>query len=121
MKKQELRIGNYLELPMRDEKVVIVDEVSKDGFIICDVTSNEWPIRDYRPIPLTEQWLKEFGFEIYKDDSSYTATLVDFKIWKGQFDKLHIWQYPFYHTDILYVHQLQNLYFALTGNELIKK
>jgi hypothetical protein len=68
---------------------------------------------DHKPIPLTEEWLLKFGFE--KRES-------------GHFIKDGIVLYPirdlyfrgnlFIKADIKNVHQLQNLYFALTGKEL---
>lgn len=69
-------------------------------------------------IPLTEEWLLKFGFEkinhriegiIYKKSwlrfNEY-ARLID---WRGGSIESKV---------CFYVHQLQNLYFALTGEEL---
>jgi len=78
------------------------------------------------PITLTEEWLLKFGFEqvytgsitkrfdLIKDDRfSYTfSTIANFDFgfrFIGRF------------INVRYVHQLQNLYFALTGTELVLK
>jgi hypothetical protein len=68
-----------------------------------------------QPIPLTEEWLVKFGF---KKDEYYNAIVK-------QPIELHV-QDNIYWCDILWnsmeikhVHQLQNLFFALTGEELI--
>jgi hypothetical protein len=74
------------------------------------------------PIPLTEKWLLKFGFEWCNEAAGY-------------FDKDHaaylmypnVQFHPFCTNDkdcwinLQYVHQLQNLYFALTGEELTIK
>ncbi len=125
MKATELRIGNYLELSTRGEDVVIVEEILRDEFIICNVTSNEWMIQDYKPILLTEQWLRDFGFGFrYFDELDNKVfglgelkviikkTVIYFGIWNVLFTK--------FKKQIKYIHQVQNLYFALTGKELIK-
>jgi hypothetical protein len=136
MKANELRIGNYLELPTRDEEIIIVEEILRDNFIICNVTSNEWPITDYAPIPLTEEWLLKFGFEKpgdvwynlkfnslhykyerHRRHGELSCTLSYYCcIGDGRRDGAYLGY------ELKYVHQLQNLYFALTGEELeIKK
>jgi hypothetical protein len=72
------------------------------------------------PIPLTEDWLLKFGFEkinhvhgyvFYSHRKSKISVYLDMKIeWMGYLTACKT-----------YVHQLQNLYFALTGEELILK
>ena len=75
-------------------------------------------------IPLTEEWLLKFGLEkldidLYKIDNEYfilffneTYYIAD-EDWKNK--KRIIGK------GLIYVHQLQNLYFALTGEELTLK
>lgn len=71
----------------------------------------------FKPIPLTEEWLLKFGFEekygyikngvhLNTDYSLFIEDEIGFNEWTA---------------DCEYVHQLQNLYFALTGEELIIK
>ncbi len=106
----------------------------------------EWlyPYSDIKPIPLTEEWLLKFGFEKIEWPIEHQKVHG----WKVRFqlpmerggclnETLQI-NYPAYelcnwgskapgewnctltNTWMKYVHQLQNLYFALTGKELIQ-
>jgi hypothetical protein len=73
----------------------------------------------FKPIPLSEEWLIRFGFLLedlnwYKndsDDSFYISFESDYGFYVGATTYGYL-------KAILYVHQLQNLYFALTGKEL---
>ena len=114
MKATELRIGNYL-LPNNEcqDSYVEVVEIGVD-FIICEC-SGGLLYRNPKPIPLTEEWLVKFGFE--KD--TYERRIVDSWFIGG---KIHLTVtngllYNNY-LQVNHVHQLQNLYHALTGEEL---
>ena len=75
------------------------------------------------PIPLTEKWLLKFGFEETEkrtwelsqigNDIDLCISLNDGKgtaiLWQAD---------PIYIQNIDNIHQLQNLFFALTGEEL---
>ena len=127
MKAQELRISNYFEYRIQDK----IDE-RQDWWEVSQIDVNDLAILDsnidydYRPIQLTEEWLVKFGFEIGKKNYSLNvgmelfdyAVKDKFCIWGGKpgwciVELPHIGQYY-----IQYVHQLQNLYFALIGEEL---
>ena len=73
-----------------------------------------------KPIPLTEQWLKDFGFKQehnwfvkYEGKFQFQISISD----KGIQVEIH--HFGFITVDIEYVHELQNLYFVLTNKELI--
>lgn len=77
------------------------------------------------PIPLTEEWLKRFGFNSEESKYVWRNDNRHFKLWKRQ-NKLEGW---YFHVTgnladdgfiivVKWVHQLQNLYFNLTGEEL---
>ena len=79
-------------------------------------------IQDIKPIPLTEEWLLRFGFEFdifYQKHTNgkiciYWCNKICLFSWcKSHREDILRYEYP------EYVHQLQNLYFALTGEELI--
>jgi hypothetical protein len=105
MEENELRIGNWVLSPTQGEIQI----------------ENGWQIdegEEVKPIPLTEEWLEKFGFE-------YSDLNGDSGLWKIPpfqiYGKYNQFLYD-YRLDVNYVHQLQNLYFALTGEELtIKK
>lgn len=140
MKANELRIGNLLEVGINDklESIYsIVQEVNeriiliKDGNILRNM-----PLYVLKPIPLTEEWLFKFGFK-QSDNDLFELIVVNneeiqYDIWfrteSGLYANIESFQVvteeqtnlPFLH--IKNVHQLQNLYFALTNEELtIKK
>jgi hypothetical protein len=122
----ELRIGNWLKREAQPEGFLVdagtISRISHSG------------VRDEEPIPLTEEWLIRFGFEKICDDV-YSIPLpngngVDLVLeWgeccvkrnhvgkeKKQGDK-NPYDYA-YIKALKHVHQLQNLYHALTGSEL---
>ena len=132
MKENELRIGNLIEYRIQDDLDDRKDwwEVSKiDATDLCILESNI--DYDFRPIPLTEEWLLKFGFnkEYQKGYIGIDVCNSDFVLTEPL--KMGEWQtnYTFqFETgsvpkfkEIKYVHQLQNIYFALTGEELILK
>jgi hypothetical protein len=111
MKASELRIGNWFENTNGSYHKVTYHEIRYASI---------HPDDSYKAIPLTEEWLVRFGFVSGKN-SAYTYMWGFYIV----FDNEGIY---FRHTDInrdlakiQYVHQLQNLYFALTGEELILK
>jgi len=83
----------------------------------------------YTPIPLTEEWLLKFGFE--EDDSLIDPPdTPNGNFWSDWVKESVIISMPFFEfsynelqdkIEIKYVHQLQNLYHALTGQELTIK
>jgi hypothetical protein len=117
MKANELRIGNYLQDNVTKTTVKVV-ELSKDCISTYVIDRSKYPLKDgwkLEPIPLTEEWLLRFGFEkrsiIKQNDSYYLNGKV---VWATE----NGFRY-FQNRDIIkYVHQLQNIYFALTGEEL---
>ena len=101
---KELRVGNLLYNGFNELiEVKNISHYNTSGFLL----------ETLKPIELTEEWLQKFGFELY--DS------VEFRHFyrKNDFDLDENYQpIDFDCIEIKYVHQLQNLYFALTGQEL---
>jgi len=110
MKATELRIGNLVN--------------NKEGNIVY-VNPNHLIVLAYgienvfKPIPLTEEWLLKFEFEknqspnkdiqvgLVNDDFANNVMSV---VWRG-----------FILVKIQYVHQLQNLFYSITKEELTPK
>lgn len=127
MKATELRIGNIVgrELARFPHNYFTVLEVAEmnakfsEGVRMQGINhgSQFWDPTDMEGIPLTEDWLKQLGFD-YKSKTTggyewsilNGVKLLDRKLYcgDGTFSK-----------PIEYVHQLQNLYYALIGEELI--
>lgn len=147
IKPNELRIGNLLydddsllscingfkpfDHSVRcdeEEGCVLLIDIFKDSFID---RGYEVESTLCKPIPLTEEWLLKFGFERNRSliiDSysteikgkrllSVTVQPGNQYIYVKDQDDLACIRNSDYHG-IFYVHQLQNLYFALTGEEL---
>ena len=111
MKANELRIGLTFYAKSLEKKEW--ETHSLDAFTICQAINNEINIK---PIPLTEEWLLKFGFEITKASvtHNHTFSIDNFKV----NNLLRGGQFWYREVELKYVHQLQNLYYALTGEEL---
>lgn len=116
--KNELRIGNYIN---NYNKVLSIT----DGGLVCTGLSiiGVVIIENPKPIPLTEQILLKCGFKLYHsgsycidlfNENEYLA--IDVKYNKG-FVYIIIDDNSL-KVNLEYLHQLQNLYFALTNEEL---
>jgi len=134
METSSLRLGNMLYYNLfSDNEVVYIRGISKNCIWLNDNgEAGPISIEHFDSILLTEEWLLKFGFvDIDKGDNDY-ITYTDsnhdyylqidvrrkdgkYSILDNSFDDLR----DFALVDIMYVHQLQNLYFALTGKELI--
>jgi len=123
MNQNELRIGNLVyhkDNPL-PQKV--------DGLDLYKIQSeyiSEYAMPDhFSPIQLDEEWLLKFGF--VKSEGLYNRSISD-HFYLSVDDKFIVsfmssgeYVTDNEHGDVLsiqYVHQLQNLYFALTGKEL---
>jgi len=77
----------------------------------------------YEPIPLTPEVLEKCGFHkqnnawVPEGHESKGYTTWDFTIWDGGRGEYYYNSAEF-PTPLQFLHQLQNLYFALTGEEL---
>ena len=122
MEIRELRIGNYFEYRVQDE----LDD-RKEWWELSIIDSTDLQILesgiddDYRAIPLTEEILLKFGF--FKKLGNYELENFRFHISQPMnFDGFVFCEgYSVITDKIQFVHQLQNLFFALTGEELTFK
>jgi hypothetical protein len=109
MTPNELRIGNYVlyENPHSDRVVVQVKAVDF-----------QLGTHNLHPIPLTEECMVELGLKITKSKSFYFWYSSIFSVEKDTKNfKVYVTG-GYCICEIKYVHQLQNLYFALTGQEI---
>lgn len=132
MKAKDLRLGNLVWNNVQNISVEVDMKILSDC-LLFEKGHNQF---EWHPIPITEDWLIKFGFEFFdyqledddegvtiqcfkkkvNDEISYIINLIDdgfneFVI-KTSFTDVGI------NLDLRYVHQLQNLYFALIGKEL---
>lgn len=119
MKASELRLPNLI---IDRHKEVVEVRLTR---ILHDYYDEEYMNDHFSPIPLTEEWLLKFGFRKIDAYNCYILNgllryNVDNNKWfietpDGPFESYWV------EVPLTYVHQLQNLYFALTGEELTVK
>jgi len=141
MKANEFRIGNLVinndiiyKVVSIDEEGIMADPVSQKHTIDVNIRGL------VKPIPLTEEWLFRFGFvsdnyefqETYYIDIS-TNERYDYQTFiqaidMGGYVNIYIKELEREHEKyfsnafikrVTHIHTLQNLYFALTGEDLI--
>lgn len=113
MRAEKLMIGNYFQS---------TDNKGIQRVTIDDLTAWSMGAVYGKPIPLTEEYLFKLGLESYKDvkikDSGFICMENNVAFIMGNnnptFDSC-------FKKQIKTVHELQNLYFALTGEELTFK
>jgi hypothetical protein len=122
LQSKDLRIGNYI---MQGGKITCVEKLSR-SIDDWDRTNGK-RTQDCHAIPLTEEWLLNFGFECLQVDnfshrnSFQLDSNLGFVIWGRIETGLFLYIDGNEGGEVIkYVHQLQNLYFALTGKELLK-
>lgn len=151
IKPEELRIGNYVtvnnpkyrpDITGETVKVVGIEmRISKSfptssGVIKIEVNINKYPDEFGQfnefidPIPLSEEWLLRLGFTLnkyQKQDLFYYSLEVLSHGKISYYPNIKTIElgttsgYNFGKTEINYVHQLQNLLYSITGEELILK
>jgi hypothetical protein len=114
METTELTIGNIIY----DDAGIPVEVFS----LTRDEINNDSYFYEYHPVPLTDEILRDWcGFK--SDHPAYYYIFIEddkFHVYYNN-SGLHIYSVKYryaYLTEIKYLHQLQNLYFALTGEEL---
>ena len=109
LQSKDLRIGNLVyDAAENIHQITSINGVDL-GLLGCSIE-----LRFAKPILLTEEWLLKLGFKKDKVDETY---------YNGNFQIMlpYFFQYKtslIDHIIVKYVHQLQNIYFALTGEEL---
>ncbi len=117
----EFRINNLVAYNGKNQKpgritAIIDDLIDGLGYLQIDfVRTKKYWEASLIPIPLNDDWLKrckfkfkELGFDSFSVGIGMSSGIVHFYIGN-------------YAIKIEFVHQLQNIYFSLTGKELIIK
>lgn len=119
MKANELRIGNWIQDQFgKPEKIWAIDkykvQLSSGAMYLKD-------IKDISGIPLTEELLLKCGFKGNPNDG-YGLDVIELNYLTTdnhfQFEFRVPGSTKWFLIDVKYLHQLQNLYFALTGEEI---
>lgn len=126
MKASDLMIGNYFNSNGNID-VVTPNEIEA----LFESENREW----IKPIPLTEEWLVKFGFEWQPKKETYRIeyNIKKHGVKKGKAISIHafkdedVWVITLFEvvfiddvtpTVLKYLHELQNLYYCLTGEQL---
>lgn len=124
MKPSELRLGNWINTI---EGPAQVREITDYERLAAGTDKRVVDLRNAGPIPLTEEILLSTGFQkSYAHRNPQFVRPINWpfvhevrteffclELVEGKFTSEHC-----FNRVILYVHQLQNLFFALTGQEL---
>jgi hypothetical protein len=119
LKASDLRVGNWVELKNSGFIKIDIDNIG-------DVVSN---LAIFKPIELTPELLEKAGFEYHSQERKYEIAIEYHKKIGDRFGHIEKWtigsksEYKMSVGDhrfvtLKYVHQLQNLYYVLTGQEL---
>lgn len=128
MKNTDFRIGNYVMDEVSGE-LMVISELG-ESIVATVVNRDKYPLPDgwqMAPIPITEEWLERLGFvlgdgtvEVWVNKSGFSICRTSAGYLKYcilQFDSISV----IGEASIDYVHQLMNLYYSLTGEELTVK
>lgn len=122
----QLRIGNYLE--DREGNLCKVTHLGL-GTIYAPALKGAVTKLPNKPIPLSEEWLLKLGFEeIYNSEYTHKFELTQDVSFEYRFEKFNnasgmtgLTYYGRLLGKIKHVHQLQNLFYSITGEELTIK
>lgn len=142
---RELRIGNLVDtvnhgngVTSPNKQPMWIQAIELHSVELCHLKDTIHDTRrflrkslnDIIPIPITEEWLLKLGFEKIEGDewkvfipSNNCETSIEVNLKDKNNPEINIWtavdgDWSCIKTDNKFVHQLQNLYFALTGKEL---
>ena len=140
MKTSELRLGNYVGLDLDGEylsdngdiknaayevndQYFIVDDISENELYLIDQSNEcfEWEANQISPLLITENWLLRFGFSMRDAFTGYKLVTEKYKLYYdngeltfADFDMGRALKFK----GCKYIHQLQNLFFAMVDSEL---
>lgn len=132
MKASELRIGNFV---LHDHGVSSVNMIRGNDIGLYDSGLALWgtTIDRVSGIQLTEDWLIKLGLQKLESENEFDKDMYNIYTTSSTGRSLPFflqkclngsYSPPLYHDiheEIVYVHQLQNLFFALTGKDLTIK
>jgi len=119
MKTTDLRIGNLLRDKVSKTELEVI-ELTENDVVTKVIDRSKFPLKEGRgieSIPLTEEWLLKFGFYKNIDTELFEKNgyQIDLSVIKCLF---YLPEFGDLYKELEHVHQLQNLYFALTNEEL---
>ena len=116
---RDLRIGNLIFDHECEPHYFEVEQISKyvGSELWIAYRKGSIKTKTAEGIPLTEDWLLKFGFVNLQKEADNNGGLVEL-IHNNVIGYRFAPEGAYGHPEIKYVHQLQNLYYALTQTEL---
>lgn len=108
---RELRLGNFVYYGESIRQITAIGNSPQRKFVGVDNMITEFEV--IKPIPLSQEILKKCGFEYVGYWQLNDIELCDMVYGEFMVAYLHTANH-----EIKHLHQLQNLYYALTGQEL---
>jgi hypothetical protein len=127
LKVEELRIGNYIAVDGFDPQMVALMTMYDGVYHIYHYNGvssfhNSSPINKCAPIPISEEWLIKLGFiktPQWKDNLTWSLEGFQyFSIDCDSMDDVCLEGYKHSFRSIRYIHELQNMVYAILGREL---
>lgn len=135
IKPEDLRIGNWLQFEDKPVQVESIDPLRElpERNLKCSIQIKEWLtdkhytytgkwLNRFEPLQLTPEWLENCGF--VKDRNGWHLPNTQFSLTDNLFpcwlDRM-LWPGglpDFNNIQLQYVHQLQNMFYTLTGKEI---
>lgn len=136
LNEKDLRIGNLILFNDDNNTACTIESIKRDfddepysvEIKFKDGMFSDVNIEDIKPIALTSEWLLNLGFtfsEAFKDhfykhiEGQKLFSVFPFST--KPFCRITEGDFAVYNMPCRFIHQLQNLYFALTGKELTVK
>jgi hypothetical protein len=127
---KDYRIGNYVQYDGR------VFQIETIALLYPTLNTNEFGIgvvdwNNLKPIPITEEWLLQNGFDYFTSFDGDGCEFYNYKlkcvcVFNSEYsDKWNViitdneWQQFQLEYNIEYVHEIQNLFYALTKEEIL--
>lgn len=131
---RDLRIGNYIKIRQDNFHFQEILQINKGSVCIEDAISDEFvgvDIIEVEPIKISKDWVEKLGFifiirnmwelkidfytklQFYENQDDYITLFVQNYNNGERISDTHLAL-----KNVKHVHQVQNLYFALTGREL---
>ena len=120
---KELRKGNLVSLAHESNiPIVTIKTIEEDNISVSEINGHFYDYELLMPIELTPDWLERFGEKRNRPDWQYEIQVGALKWyfrwnteWYSELGGIYL------DSRFKYVHQVQNLYFSLIGQELTIK
>lgn len=142
---KDLRVGNLFKGIAGLQTVLAIEDNTERGkynmdqyngyshLILCEENGNQYKPWEIEGIPLTQEWMLKLGFMVEESKCQVKTKILSIQVsnndslyfddnqwyisheWNNNNFQNTFWNQP------KYVHQLQNLYYHITGEELTLK